>query len=66
MDNLKCALMSFYAVSGLEVNARKSELKLVGNVRNINRLANILGSKVGHKAFTDQLPWTPSRSPFKK
>ncbi|XP_041016198.1 uncharacterized protein LOC121258722 [Juglans microcarpa x Juglans regia] len=42
----KALLICFEVVSSLKVNIGKSEMVLLGDVRNIRRLASILGSKV--------------------
>jgi hypothetical protein len=43
---MRALFLCFEAVFGLKINLTKSELVLVGNVNNVNGLANILGCTV--------------------
>ena len=43
---LRCVLLCFEAVSGLKINFGKSEMVLVGDVHEIERLASLLGCKI--------------------
>ena len=55
---LKAVLLCFEVVSGLKVNLGKSELVPVGEVENIDHLADLLGCKVA------ALPMCYLRLPF--
>ena len=45
--HIRMLLTCFTAVTGLRINVRKSEIVPVGNVDNVDVLADILGCKVG-------------------
>lgn len=45
--NLRC-LLCFEAVSGLRINLAKLELLPIGNVNNVEGLANIIGCRVSY------------------
>lgn len=44
--NLHCLFLCFEAISGLRINLAKLELVPIGNVNNVEGLANILGCTV--------------------
>jgi hypothetical protein len=46
LRNLRCLFLCFEAVLGLRINLAKSELVPIGNVNNVEGLANILGCRV--------------------
>ena len=50
--SIRLALTCFQAFTGLKVNVGKSEIVPVGEVRNIQFLANILQCKVGNLPMT--------------
>jgi hypothetical protein len=46
--NLRCLFLCFEAVSGLRINLAKLELVPIGNVNNVEGLANIIGCRVSY------------------
>ena len=50
--HVRMLLLCFQAVTGLKVNASKSELVPIGEVENANALAEILGYRIGSLPMT--------------
>jgi hypothetical protein len=46
LRNLQCLFLCFEAVSGLKINLSKSEIVPIGEVEDIERLANIFGCRL--------------------
>ncbi|XP_059446327.1 uncharacterized protein LOC132177866 [Corylus avellana] len=46
LKNLRCLFLCFEAVSGIKINLSKSEIVPIGEVEDIDRLANIFGCRV--------------------
>ena len=46
LRNLRCLFLCFEAVSGLKINLSKSEIVPIGEVEEVDRLANIFGRRV--------------------
>ena len=51
MISIRLVLTRFQAFIGLKMNVRKSEIVLIGEVSNIQTLANILQCRVGQSAY---------------
>jgi hypothetical protein len=50
--NLRCTFLCFEAVSGLRINLGKSELVPIGEVKDVESLAHILGCRIGSLPMT--------------
>jgi hypothetical protein len=52
LHNLRCLFLGFEVVLGLRINLAKSKLDPVGNVINVEVLANILGCRISSFPIT--------------
>jgi hypothetical protein len=62
--HLRCIFLCFEAASGLRINLGKSEIVPIGEVEDVEGLAQLLGCRVGSLPMTWVCLWMPLTSPF--